>query len=507
MAKTVTALLSVLLLSSTLLTAQQTPPPSPKPAPPKAPNAKAAEAKPAPEKPTKTKAALITLNGTIDGGLHSSLERRIDEARENKCSILFFEIDTYGGALQAAFDISELLSGISDAKTVAYVPKKAISAGALISVACNEIVMGPIGTLGDCEPIIPHPEKGMITAPEKMQTVLRATFRNLALKNGYPESLAEAMVTKEMEVYRVTIGDTTKFETKAQLDQLTEKEKQRIIKKKLVVSEGQLLTMTSKEALDYGFAKKLVPNREALFKLYGVDGADVVVFDTNWSEEMVRFISALSPILIAIGLMALYMEFKVPGFGLPGIVAIVCFALVFFSKYLVGLAEQWEVLIFALGMVLLAVEIFVLPGFGIAGIMGLALIGLALLLAFQPFVVPVTPFEIEMTKGNILKLLGSMVASIVGICLLAKYLPETSAFGRIVLRAAEKTDSGYVVGSAEKQELVGKKGVVVSSLRPVGRARIGDDIVSVVTQGEMLEKDTNIEVIEVKGNRIVVRET
>lgn len=504
MAKTASIFLALLLLTGGYAGAQADPTHPQKRSDAAPTQSKAA---PSPDLATGVKAALIPAREMIDGGLHTSLQRRIDLAKKAGCQVLFIEIDTYGGALNAAFDICDLLSSVSGAKTVAYVPAKAISAGALIAVSCKEIVMGPDSTLGDCEPIIPTAEQGMMTAPEKTQTVLRARFRSLAEKNGYPSLLAEAMVTKEMEVYQVVIGEKSEYMTKEELDILSEKEKDRITRKKLIVGKDRLLTMTARETKDLGFAREIVDNREALYKLYGVSASAVTVLETNWSEEMVRFLDMISPILLTIGLVAIYIELKAPGFGLPGIVAICCFATFFLSKYLIGLAEHWEVLLFVAGVAFVIVEIFVLPGFAVPGLIGLFLIAVALFLSFQPFVIPANPLEVHMTEVNLLKLLSSVTVSIVGVCVLARYLPQTPIAGRIVLKAAQSPEAGYVVQSAELQHLVGQKGVSISPLRPAGRAQIGEDVFSVVTRGEMLEKDRRVEVIEVKGNRIVVRES
>ncbi|MCP4364655.1 MAG: hypothetical protein GY800_05080, partial [Planctomycetes bacterium] len=146
------------------------------------------------ESSQEVKVFVIALEGMIDGGLLSSVERRTKIALAEKPSLIIFEIDTYGGRLEPAFEISEYISDIpEETKTVAYIPKKAISAGALIAVSCNEIAMGPHAELGDCEPIIPSAEGGCKTVGEKIQTVLRTKFRKFAEKNGYPVKLAEAM--------------------------------------------------------------------------------------------------------------------------------------------------------------------------------------------------------------------------------------------------------------------------------------------------------------------------
>ncbi len=152
---------------------------------------------------TFDKVSIIPLKGMIDGGIYSSLKRRVEIAKENGSNLIIFEIDTYGGQLEPAFEISEYISNIKNTKTIAFIPTKAISAGSLIAISCNEIYMAPQAELGDCEPIVPSSEGGYKTVGEKIQTVLRTKFRKFAEKNGYPVLLAEAMVTKEIEVYRV----------------------------------------------------------------------------------------------------------------------------------------------------------------------------------------------------------------------------------------------------------------------------------------------------------------
>jgi len=465
-----------------------------------------AEASPPVSAPAKT-VYYIPMEGMIDNGLFRSLQRRVDEAEKNGADLVIFEIDTYGGLVAPALDICDLIAGIKKAKSVAYIPKKAISAGALIAVACNEIVMGPLSELGDCEPIIPSTEKGMITAPEKTQTKLRATFRKFAERNGYPVVLAEAMVTKELEVYRVETPSGVEYMDAERLKELKEKSRRKRIEANLVVKKGQLLTMTHNEALEYGFAKKVVEDKDELFKFYDVDAASVVTLPINWAEEMVRFIDMIAPILIAVGLMAIYMELKMPGFGVPGVVAIVCFVLVFGSKYVTGLAGEWEILLFLGGVVLLTAEIFLIPGFGVAGITGIILILLGLVLAFQPVVVPTTPFEYEFMTRNLAKVLASVVLALVGMCLLARYLPEVPVFRRIVLATREKSDEGFVVESAQTmQNLVGKEGVALTKLRPAGRAEIDGQVVNVLTEGDFVPEGKKIVVLHVKGNSVVVRE-
>src|SRR3989338_8259851 len=422
-------------------------------------NLTAQEVEKTPEKPTPGgKAFIIPLRDMIDGGLSSSLERRVETAIkessvgvENIQPLLIFEIDTYGGRLEPAFEISEYISKIDKARTVAYIPSKAISAGSLITLSCNEIVMGPQAELGDCEPIIPAMEGGYQTAGENIQTLLRTKFRKFADKNGYPPLLAEAMVTKEMEVYQIFTEEAPqgRFITSKELKDMSQQESDKIKSKRLLVEAG---------------------------------------------------------ILLSVGLIALWLELKAPGFGLPGIVGISCLATVFLSKYMVGLAEAPEMLLFMLGVMLLAVEIFLLPGFGIAGITGILLMLMGTTLAFQDFVVPQTPYHYEELRGNLLKIFSSMTVSLLVIALMVRYLPGIPLFGRLVLSASEEAELGFDTTLAiPTVGLVGRRGYALSTLRPSGRAEFNGEVLDVVTQGEFVEGGQKVEIVEVRGNRVVVR--
>ncbi len=452
---------------------------------------------------------VIELKGMIDGGLLSSVERRTKIALDQDPSLIIYKIDTYGGRLEPAFEISEHIADVpEETKTVAYIPKKAISAGALIAVSCNEIAMGPHAELGDCEPIIPSAEGGYKTVGEKIQTVLRTKFRKFAVKNGYPVKLAEAMVTSEMEVYRIVTADSPegRFVTARELKEMTEEETAAIKSKKLIVEKGRLLTMHSGEAMEYGFAKYIVKDRAELFERYGVQEELAATLEVTWSEDMVRLLDSIAPLLLGVGLVAIWMELKTPGLGLPGIIGVLCFATVFLSKYMVGLAEVPEMIIFIMGILLLGVEVIVLPGFGLFGLAGIMLMMFGLVLGFQDFLVPQTPYDYEVLKTNLLQIFASMIGSIVVMAILIRYLPGMPLFGRLVLTAAEDTALGYeTVPVASREDLIGKKGHAISTLRPAGRADIGGQVLDVVTQGEFVEADQMIEVVDIHGNRVVVR--
>ncbi|MFH1423050.1 MAG: NfeD family protein, partial [Planctomycetota bacterium] len=211
-------------------------------------------------------------------------------------------------------------------------------------------------------------------------------------------------------------------------------------------------------------------------------------------------------LLLAIGLLGLYVEFKTPGFGVPGTVGIACLTLVFFSSYLAGLATIIEILIIVAGVMLLALEVFVIPGFGIPGIAGLALIITGILLSFQNFTFPKTLYEYSVLETNIIILVLDLVGVIAGAALLAKILPRTKYFSRVILSGPEV---GILSGDAAVQtrgltELVGKTGTVLTALRPTGKADVEGQYLDVVSEGDFIEKETKIRISKVEGNRVVV---
>ncbi|MGR3220071.1 MAG: NfeD family protein [Candidatus Anammoxibacter sp.] len=451
---------------------------------------------------------IITLHGMIDGGLSGSLDRRINVAKDNGADMIIFDINTFGGRLDSAIEISESISSIKDIKTVAFISHKAISAGALIAISCNDIIMAPEAEFGDCEPILPSSEGGYKTAGEKIQTVLRTKFRKFAEKNGYPVLLAEAMVTSEIEVYRVVTDENPSgvFMSSRELKEMNEDEKGKIKKKKLIVEEGKLLTMHAKEALEYGFARHIVDDRAALLALYNLNENETLELAINWSEKMVRVLEKIAPFLMTIGIIAIYLEFKTPGFGLPGIVGILCFATMFLTKYSVGLAEMPEIIIFIIGIALIATEIFLIPGFGIAGIAGIVFVFVGLLLSFQDFTLPHTPYDSEVLRENLLVIIGSFISASFAIVLLLRYMPGIPMFNRLILTTSETTNYGFKsVAITTHSDLVGSKGIAITPLHPSGRIEIGEFFYDVVSQGGFIDKGQTVEVIEETGNHIVVK--
>ncbi|MHC4692743.1 MAG: NfeD family protein [Planctomycetota bacterium] len=478
-----------------------------------------------PEQPS-VKAAVIICKGDISGTLYKSIQRRTQIARDKGAEYLIYEIQTYGGLVSAADEISKyFLKAGKEAHTVAYITTEAISAGALISVHCQDIIMLENTTIGDCAPITIMPNQKLEGVErEKAESFIRGLFDRAANANGYPRALLRAMVTMQIEVYRVKnikTGEDEYFEK----DELPkDPNKYDLGNKELAVRDDQLLTLIATDALEHDIARAVVKDLagvlDFLSKRDGVTFAEEpIVLETLWSEEMVRWLNspAVMGILVMLALLGVYVEFNTPGLGLPGLVAAICFAIIIGSKHLHGLANWVEVAVFLVGVVLLLVEIFILPGFGIAGFSGIVcifagLFGMLIRNAPDELPWPQDPIAWNDFTWGVMGLAGGFIGFVVLAWVLAKYLPRMQFLsGLILLPATAKLGTEMEVNLTTLPESeavdvnIGDVGKVKSKLRPTGKAQFGDAIVDVVAEGEFLEAGTAVEIIEIHGNRVVVK--
>jgi len=469
-------------------------------------------------------AVVIVCAEMVDQGLYESIKRRTETALAQGADYIIYQIDTFGGRLDSAIAIWDYLMHevAKKAHTVAYVPTKAISAGALISVACNDIIMKRSTRIGDCAPIAMG-AKLEGTEREKIESPTRSYFESAAAANGYPVALCKAMVTMELEVYQVKNLQTGKNEY-FEADQLPrDPYLYDLAGKVLVVKKDELLTLTAEKALEFELNRALVDDLEGVLAF--LEKRDRVQFrrpaatlETTWSEEMVRWLAspAVTGILFMIALLGIYTELNSPGLGLPGAVALAALVVLFGSKYLIGMANWWEIALFFVGFGLLLMEIFVIPGFGIAGIAGiLAMIFSlgAMMVQNQPgeWPIPTTDLDWNLFRNNMYGLLLGFVGFLIAAYFLTRYLHRIPLANRLVL-AAPQMPVGR--GSAAPQQLIepatpiqlGQKGVTLSQLRPAGKARIDNQRLDVVSRGELIEPNRQIIVVAVEGNRIVVRE-
>ncbi len=465
---------------------------------------------PAAQTALASKVAVIPISGDIDYGLQKSLERRLNSALEQGAGVIVFEMDSYGGELDPGAEMADMiLAAGSKVRTVAYVEKKAISADALISLACQQIIMRRGTTIGDCEAIMITQSQTMEPAPEKVQTFVRVLMRKYSKANGYPTALCEKMVDPDMEVSQCKFSNgTVRYLSGQELGELKADEKVGL-ETKLIAGKGRLLTMDDEEARTYGISRATVSSLDDAVALVAAPGAQRIISEVDWSEEMVRFLNstAVSSLLMIIGTIAVYICFKTPGFGMPEVIAIVCFGILFLSKYMVGLATVADIMMFVAGIGLIGVEIFIWPGLGVLGLLGAICIIMSLVLAFQNFAIPNPKYEwqLSMLVHNLISVFSSLLTATVLFMLIVRFLPKTPFLKKLVLATQQSHAGGYVVVSAEQQGLIGKTGRSMSMLRPSGTAEIGGETYPVITDGEFIEPGTPIIVAEVSGNRIVVR--
>jgi membrane-bound serine protease (ClpP class) len=314
------------------------------------------------------------------------------------------------------------------------------------------------------------------------------------------------MVTPDMEVYQVELDGKKQFVDSQELDELKRNNDKTVLNsQKIVVAKGELLTMDDQEAYSFGFSRMSADTISEMLTAIKVTDYEIIRMNQSWSERLGGIISAIAPILM-IGLAALYTEIKAPGFGAPGIIGITCLALVFLNQYLIGLADYTELLFLMTGLVLLLIEIFVIPGFGIAGIAGIICVAVGLVLSFQDFVLPnpSLPWQRDLLTRNILQVLGSFIVAFFAAIFFLRFI--VPRFGSVIkgpYLSSTLSDSRVISKDISKLA-VGDRGVALTFLRPAGKAKFNSNMYDVLTDGEFIEKGSDILVQKISGNKIIV---
>lgn len=417
----------------------------------------------------QSKVYLAEIEGMIDLGLAPYVKRVVDEAEKNDASAIIFKINTFGGRVDAATQIKDAIIN-SSVKTIAFIDKRAISAGALISLSCDVITMVPGASIGATTVVDQTGGK----QAEKAQSYMRAEMRATAERTGRRTDIAEGMVDETVVVEGLV--DSTK-----------------------------LITLTSEEAMKYGIADSIVTDFSTLLEEFNLQDDKVVELTSNWAEDFIRFLNnpVITSILMMIALVGLFTEIKTPGWGLPGTAAVISLALFFGAGYILELASIIEIVIFIIGVILLVVEIFVIPGFGIFGAVGIILMIGALFLGL------ISDFPLvdwSMIQMATIQLALSFIFAIIIIYILLKFLPKSQIWNKLVLNRNIDEQSGYT-SEVKTKELVGKKGKALTDLRPSGSAIIENSRIDVVTNGEYIIKGTKIIVIDEEGSKVVVEKT
>lgn len=394
------------------------------------------------------------------------------EAEEIEADYIFINMNTYGGAVDAADSIRTAILNCPIPVFI-LIENNAASAGALISLACDSIFMQPGSTIGAATVVNQQGEQ----VPDKYQSYMRSKMRATADENGRDPDIAEAMVDPDKEVEGVS-------------------------------EKGKVVTLTVTEAIELGFCDgEFNTMREAL-EYCNVKGYEVVRQRLTWTDKVIGWLinPAISSVLILVIFGGIYFELQSPGLGFPIVAAIIAALLYFAPLYLEGLAENWEILIFGIGLVLIAVELFAIPGFGVAGIAGIALAvtGLALSMIgnigfnFEPV------DGTAMVQAFLISIFGATI-SVVGSIVLAVKLFKTNAFARLVLKTTQSKAEGYV-GTSDKQfSLIGETGKAFTNLRPSGRVEINDDLYDATAESGYIEEGSKVKVISYATAQLKVR--
>ena len=401
----------------------------------------------------------VPVEQTVERGLEAFLKRSFQTAQEEGATHIVLEMDTPGGAVDAAGNIGTLIRE-SEIPVITFVKSKAISAGAYIALNSDEIVMTPGAKMGAAKVIDGEGN----AAEEKTQSYWLAEMRSSAELHGRDPIYALAMADEDIEI------------------------------PELGLEKGELLTLTATQALEVGYAEAIVESREELLQYLGLENADVREMEVTFAEQIARFVThpIVIPILLSIGSLGLVLELYSPGFGVPGIMGISALLLFFFGHLFAGFAGMEAIILFAIGLILVAVELF-MPGFGLFGLLGVAaVIGSMFLASFS-------------TAQMLISLIIAVAVAAIVAFVIFRYFGARLPMSKLVLTEATTSEKGYV-SNVTRKELIGMKGKTLTPLRPSGSALFGSERLDVVSEGSYIDRDRNVVIVETSGSRIVVRE-
>ena len=430
---------------------------------------------------------VVPLDGEISPPMHLFLRRAVKAAESAGAGAIVIEMNTYGGRLDSAGDIVGVLNRTT-VPTYTFINSNAGSAGSLIALATRHIYMSPVSAIGAAAPVMSTGADLTGTEKDKTLSYWSALVRNSATRNGHNPDIGEAFMDKEREV---KIGD------------------------RVVHAKGTLLTLNAQEATQLINGKPLlaegiVDSIADLANKAGLKGG-LATLNPSGFERLAFWITALAPLLLLLGIICAYLEFKMPGVSMPGIIAAICFALFFAGHYLAGLAG-WEVAaLFVLGVVFVIVEIlFFAHSTIVFGVIGVFLMLASLLWAM----IDRYPGETFFPTGDMLavplrNLFLTLLGAVIVIMVLARYLPKTSLYRRFALMTTNPPGpslAGIPRDFATALDLTpGMQGTAQTTLRPSGKARFADHVVDVVTDGEFIAAETPITVTQKDGMRVVVK--
>jgi membrane-bound serine protease (ClpP class) len=453
----------------------------------------------------------VVLSGALNAELRDKTERRIKRALGQKANLIILQLECGDGATEAAHELALYLLGLKDehrdlpVQTVAYVTERARNTAVFVALACNKIIMKPEAHLGDFDRYLQE--------HDSLEGILRKNLAEVASRQHYPPLLAEGLVSRDLRIRAVESarrGSARQFLNDEDFD-ADQRGPRRWRSLEVVKDSGKCLTLNATRARELGLAQNVAGSFEELCAQEGVSPGEVRTAGSDWLDSLADFLRDpwTSVVLVMLGITCLILELKMPGVGLPGVVAAICFVLFFWSHSQLNGQITWlAVLLFVLGLLLIGLEIFVLPGFGVCGVSGILLVvgGLGLV-AYGHW-----PHSSEEWAGlgqkvgpYGLSLIGAFAAAF----FLARYLPMIPYANRLMLKPHDEIDEGEEPAPSIRPELaglLGAIGVAATPLRPAGKTQFGDEFIDVVAEGGYVMPGTRVQVIEIEGNRVVVKE-
>ena len=398
-------------------------------------------------------------------------KKAFNAAHEIKANLILIHMNTYGGMLDAADSIRTIILK-SEIPVFVFIDNNAASAGALISIACDSIYMNPGANIGAAT-VVDQSGKPL---PDKYQSYMRSMMRSTAEAKNRDPDIAQAMV--DPRIYIEGIVDT-----------------------------GRVLTFTANEALKYNFCEGLAETVDDVIELSGVSDYKIIEQRLTATDKIIRLLinPMISGLLIMLIIGGIYFELQTPGIGFPLAASVIAALLYFAPLYLEGLAEHWEILVFIVGVILIAIEIFAVPGFGIPGILGVIFIVAGLTLSMTGNIgFDFTGIEItSLVKSFFIVIIAAFLSLLLSIYFSRKVL-TTNTFGHIALDSTQESDEGFTSSNSKYKSMIGKQGLAFSVLRPAGKVKIDDDIYDATAEAGYIEKGDKIKVTSYQTSQLFV---
>jgi len=447
------------------------------------------------------RATRIDVKGLIRAEMVNKVVQLItNEVQQRRTNFLCLWIDSPGGSPTDSMRVAQILASptLNRVRTVAYVPKEARADAALIALACDQVVVGPHAVLGGAGAYAPG-------ADEICETT-RVIREILAKKKTRSWSLPAAMIDPDLVVYRYTRAGVTEFMCEAEAAEQPAADKWQ--RGEAVTRRGQVFQAVGQEAVDFRLAVRTADDFRQFKAQYGLQN-DPALLEPGWADFLIDALASpgLAVLLLVVGFVALYAELHAPGMGIGAFIAAVCFLLFFWSRFLGGTAGWLEVMLFLMGVSCLALEVFVLPGFGIFGLGGGAMVLASLILASQTFVLPHNPYQFAQMQQTLWTIGGAAVGIVVLAFFLRRWLPRAPLFDRMLLEPPSPSEAETISHREtllDASDLVGARGTTTTPLMPGGKARFGNRVLDVIAEGEAIGRGSEVVVVEVRGNRIVV---